>query len=289
MINLFNKLFNSPKESKSNNFKNCNELIKFLIINNPNLYLKFLTVNKLIVKIPNIYLKDKSSLKWINYNEDYYSYNNWPNDISWDYDIKSDIISQCLKLNNNEAIIDCGAHIGDGSIPIAHALKINNRQDITVYAIDPSRDKCNFIKLLSKINKLSNVKVICRGLSSRTKKLYSQIPKDLNTGGTVWIETKRNPAENANNYYNGESQKFVTLDSLVLNKKIKHKIGLIHLDVEGHEDEAIIGAKETIKLYKPYITLETHDDKKKYFEDIIENNYKFKKRINSNNIFVSAV
>ena len=71
---------------------------------------------------------------------------NWPNTFGWDKNIKQDIINKALLLPKNYSIIDCGAHIGDGSIPIAHALKHNNRDDIIVYAIDPSEYKCKFIK-----------------------------------------------------------------------------------------------------------------------------------------------
>ena len=34
-------------------------------------------------------------------------------------------------------------------------------------------------------------------------------------------------------------------------------LDLIHLDVEGHEEEVIMGAKETIKRCRPAIILET--------------------------------
>ena len=56
--------------------------------------------------------------------------NNWPNTFDFDYEIKKDLLENALKMPENHGIIDCGAHIGDGSIPLAHALKHNNRSDI---------------------------------------------------------------------------------------------------------------------------------------------------------------
>ena len=74
--------------------------------------------------------------------------NNWSNTF-WDYDIKEDIINKALLLPVNSCIIV--AHIGDGAIAIAHALKYNERNDIKIYSIDPSKHKCDFIELIKKI------------------------------------------------------------------------------------------------------------------------------------------
>lgn len=121
------------------------------------------------------------------------------------------------------------------TIPIAHALKIKNRSDIIVYALDPSPEKCKYIKFLADINNLTNVKVICCGLSSEKCKLYPQIPLNLNSGGTVWIDTKNNPSSNAHLYRTGEPSMFDTLDNLIETKQINHIVKIIHLDVEGNE------------------------------------------------------
>jgi len=250
-------------------------------------------INGLINKIPNIYLSPenrvKSSLLWINHEKDYFTRINWPNTINFDRPIKQDILNQSIKLKLNEAIIDCGAHIGDMTIPIAHALKVIGRNDIIVYALDPSKEKCKYIEYLVKINNLTNVKVICCGLYSKKIELYPHIPLNLNTGATVWSEEKVD--ENNNKYLtrNNESSLFVTLDSLIKSKQINHTIKVIHLDVEGHEDQAIIGGYETIKKWKPYISLETNTDERTGFENILKNNYKFVKRLNANNCFSSMV
>lgn len=50
----------------------------------------------------------------------------------------------------------------------------------------------------------------------------------------------------------------ITIDSLDLNPD------LIHLDIEGFEGPALIGAKETIKKFKPIIVLETNDSGDEY-------------------------
>ena len=85
-----------------------------------------------------------SKLLWPNNDEEFLK-NNFPNTFDFDKEIKQDIINRGRELPLNSAIIDCGAHIGDGAIPIAGALKSIGREDITVYAIDPGLEKIEFI------------------------------------------------------------------------------------------------------------------------------------------------
>ena len=89
-------------------------------------------------------------------------------------------------------MIDCGSHIGDGSIPIAEALIHHNRGDITVYAIDPSIDKCQFISYIANVNGLYNITVINVGLSNVDNATYTYAKdenwvKSNNTGGIRWL------------------------------------------------------------------------------------------------------
>ena len=55
-------------------------------------------------------------------------------------------------------------------------------------------------------------------------KLYPQIPHNLNTGATVWINKIINPFENSNLYHNDALGIFETLDNLIETKQINHNI-----------------------------------------------------------------
>jgi FkbM family methyltransferase len=239
--------------------------------------------------VVNVYLKNAnvSNKSLIYYAQnDTFANNNWPSDIRFDYDIKMDIVNFAMKLEKNSCIIDCGAHIGDGVIPIAHALKKHNRHDIMIYAIDPSREKCNAIEMLCKMNKLDNVTVLNYGLTNEICTLFPNIPKDKNTGGTVWIPERINTAGNAENYTVGDSFTFDTLDNLVKEGVITHKIGIIHLDVEGHEYRLIEGGINTIMKDLPYLSLEDHQNDVTKFDKLLVTNYKFVKRLHYNNVFL---
>tara|TARA_Y100000389_G_scaffold193687_1_gene222733 strand:+ start:53 stop:964 length:912 start_codon:yes stop_codon:yes gene_type:complete len=241
-----------------------------------------------IIVINNPYLNNKS-LKWINVDNNFMK-NNWPNTLDFDYEIKKDLLEKALKMPKNYGIIDCGAHIGDGAIPLAHALKHSNRKDIIVYAIDPSKYKCDFINYLKKINKLDNLIVLNYGLSDKDNVEYTYAELDVlggqthwnnNTGGIQWTIKKNNSNTN-----NQDDIKFIKLDTLFDKKIINHKIGVIHLDVEGMEDKAIIGGMNYISNNKPYISLEDHTNDIKKFENLLKNNYKNINKIGKNYIYI---
>ena len=240
-----------------------------------------------IITVNNPYLENKS-LKWID-SENNFMENNWPNTFDFDYEIKKDLLENSLKMPENYGIIDCGAHIGDGSIPLAHALKYNNRSDIVVYAIDPSKYKCDFIEYMKKINNLDNLIVLNYGLSDKDNVKYTYAEKDVfgcdrgdNTGGIQWTIKKHKSNTN-----NKDDIRFIKLDTLFDKKLINHKIGVIHLDVEGMEDKVLIGGLNYISNNKPYISLEDHTNNTKKFENLLKNNYKNIKKINSNYIYIS--
>lgn len=250
-------------------------------------------LNNQVIHIKNIYLKEKNNLYWVNPNYIYCKLN-WPNTIDWDFGIKQDIIEEALKLDLNSCIIDCGAHTGDGAIPIAHALKHYNRSDIIVYAIEPTFDKCEFIKYLAKINKLDNIHVLNYGLSNKVDIYNPYIPNvngPLNTGALNWINNNdilKRINEFKNYPFSHKSMNFTTLDLLIQNKIINKKIGIIHLDAEGGESNIVEGGFNIIQKDKPYLSIEYHNSDEKYrynvFKDL-NHNYIFHKRIDHNNTY----
>lgn len=233
--------------------------------------------------IDNVYAPN-NKLYWVTSD---FTTNNYPNTIDFDFPIKKDIVNYAKTLPIDSGIIDCGAHIGDGTIPIAHALSCIGRSDITVYAIDPTFDKCQHIKKMIILNNLSNVEVIQCGLSDNNVILYPNIPKDKNTGGTCWLKEKINTNSNAHEYTVGTPMKFCTLDSLVETKVINKPIKVIHLDVEGMEESAIRGGINTIMQYKPYLSLEDHEVNIEKFLNILPTGYTFKNRLINNFTFAS--
>ena len=212
---------------------------------------------------------------------------NHPSTFSWDNMIKQDILDKSKNLPKGYAIIDCGAHIGDGSIPMAAALKACGREDIIVYAIDPSIYKIQFIKEMAISNNLINVKALRYGLSDHISDYNIDATLDhtihdnrINSGGTAWIETTSNRKEY-------DTTKFTTLDNLVASGEISENIGYIHLDVEGMEHKAIIGGSRTIQKYLPGLSLEDNDPNSYKLDNILKPiGYRRIERRESNNIYM---
>lgn len=242
----------------------------------------FEKLKNMLIDVKNPYLTDNSTIKWAPPDRTNIVFNlNWPNTFDFDLEIKKDIIDHALKLPLNYGIIDCGAHIGDGAIPIAHTLIKKGRQDLIVYAIDPSTYKCKIIEYFASINNLTNIRVICCGLSNENTEYTYVESVSENTGGTNWKSLEKNEG-----VVNTESQKFYTLDHLVQSGIIKNNIGVIHLDVEGMEDKALEGGKNTIDKFKPYLSLENHNPDTNIFLKYLPTGYKYMYNKNSNNILI---
>lgn len=252
--------------------------LKLIVFNNVKLLNYFQTnYNFFFLKYTfNPLLKDYFKIKnYIKYPSrfSYFMDLNKPNKFTYQFEIKNDIFIKALELPKNSCIIDCGAHIGDGTIPLAHALNIYNRNDIIIYAIEPSLYKCNFIKDIAKINNLSNIKVLNYGLCNKNGNYYiSKKINKTNSGANIWSEK--------NTHIN--TSKFTKIDDLF--EIIKENLGIIHLDVEGYEYDVIKGGENILNKYKPYLSIENFPNTKKNI-DVLPKEYKYIKKIDLNDIY----
>jgi FkbM family methyltransferase len=213
---------------------------------------------------------------------------NMPNTFDHDRDIKEHILAHALDLPSHSSIIDAGAHIGDGSIPIADALISAGRGDLTVYAIDPSPDKCNYIKDIAERNNLNNITVLCYGLSDSDGDVFSHaedqdwVPS-ANTGGTRWHNVR-----DAHKVAKDREQiVFMKLDTLIDRGIIAGPIGYIHFDVEDMEKEAILGGLGVFKRDRPILSAETlRPGQRENIEDVLSPlGYSFDSVVGCNSIF----
>jgi FkbM family methyltransferase len=257
---------------------------------NPTLH-QNIEFNKMVEKyslVPTQNIFVEHSLLWCQKDNDF-CHRNWPNEFTHDLKIKQHLLTHSLQLPRNYGIIDCGAHIGDGAIPIADALIQMGRGDIIVYAIDPSPAKCEYIKTIAKINRLANLRVIQCGLSDQDNQVYSHAVDENwlehnNSGGIRW----HNVGEEQSIAQNREKIEFVKLDTLVSKGIIQHPIGYIHFDVENMELPAIRGGLKLFGRDKPILSAETHTEpSKNAILDILQPlGYQFVEKIETNSIFI---
>lgn len=75
----------------------------------------------------------------------------------------------------------------------------------------------------------------------------------------------------------------ITIDSLLL-----PSLDLLYLDIEGNEANAIIGASETIKEYRPVICVEVFDRNKAEINSVLNNlGYKFIKKFGRDHVYTA--
>jgi len=151
-------------------------------------------------------------------------------------------------IKNDKSIIDIGAWIGDNSLIWSKFLE----KTAYVYAIDPSKVNLSFIETLKKHNGIENI--LC------VNAVCSDV-ENINMSFIGSINHATFSKENINaNYY----LKSKTLDGIASDAEI----GLIHLDVEGHEYEVLLGSQKIIEKNLPVIIFEQHTSDKNYREVI---------------------
>ena len=145
-------------------------------------------------------------------------------------------------ISKDKHIIDIGCWIGDNALLWSKLIKNGSGK---VYAIDPSPLNINYVKTLAKINSIKNI---------------------------LWMNEVCSNKEGIEIFYNGNinhcdfntlghgkkyDKNTSTLDSLIANDDWD-KVSLIHLDVEGLEEDVLIGSKNIVSQSKPIIIFEHH-------------------------------
>jgi FkbM family methyltransferase len=141
-------------------------------------------------------------------------------------------------------IIDVGAYIGDNSVPWAKMLSK------LVYAIDPSDKNCEYMNLLKRLNKLDNLKIMCKAICNK-KVIISSDDEMTHCNFKV--------GDGYKNKILAES-----FDELYISGEL-YDIDYIHLDIEGMERFAIEGGNRLISECLPIITFEQHINSEDYF------------------------
>lgn len=167
-------------------------------------------------------------------------------------------------LTNKRTIIHAGGNIGAYTLKFAEAFE-------TVYVFEP--DSTNFKCLCMNTTDCVNVFQFRAALGDKMSQVSIINDTPRNCGTFRINEVGKIP--------------LITIDSLELTN-----VDCIHLDVEGYEMNALLGAENTIKLYHPLIVVEWLDHGKKYGwgkEDIINflfyNGYTQMKQIGSDMMF----
>ena len=149
-----------------------------------------------------------------------------------------------FKAEKGSTVIDGGAWVGDSAIYFANQVGIEGK----VYAFEANPKIADALRKNLIANNVSNVDVIMLGLSD--------IPKEAligNNGPGSWIQAidLGSAEDNSGKFF---KMSLIDLDSYANQNNIA-KVGMIKLDIEGSEREAISGSKQVILRDKPKLAI----------------------------------
>jgi len=203
-------------------------------------------------------------------------------------ELEADIFRQIVK--EGDSVIEVGANIGTHTLVLSNLCKDSGK----VIAFEPQRVVYQTLCANIALNSKTNVFAYQQALSDKNG--YLNIPildyKTTNNFGGISLQQIKE----------GEKVKQYRLDDFLDEYELIDGLKLIKIDVEGMEKSVLVGAKETIKRYKPILYLE--NDRQENSKELItyisnlgyklywhlpklynKNNYK----ANKNNIFNNLV
>lgn len=144
-------------------------------------------------------------------------------------------LPECMKNTTNEdgAFVDIGCYDGKDSLTY---LRWSNTQEATIYAFEP--DMKNYEVCRRNLGLYSNAKLLNVALSDVEEEFWVE-----GEGEMVHLGRRGN-----------STAKTQVLDN-ILNKK---KVGFIKMDVEGHEERVLKGARRIISSQHPLLAISVY-------------------------------
>lgn len=161
-----------------------------------------------------------------------------------DFDDQSEL--QLIKLISDKKkifLLDCGCNYGFYSFYTASLSQKN-----LVISIEASPTTAKDFENNLNLNELDNIDLKKFAISNNDHTLVT-----FNESRNDWESSLTHNEFDENKTIKVETRK---IDTILKNKKLSDYIVLIKLDIEGHEFQAIEGAKDIIKEYKPIIIIE---------------------------------
>ncbi len=189
---------------------------------------------------------------------------------------EEDLLLLKMFVKPGDTVIDIGANIGIYTKFLSNLAGTNG----TVISIEPVPETFYYLQHNIKRLKLLNTNAYCFACSATKGNAIMQIPKFENKTDNFYEATI---TTQINNKLKNLQIKTETLDNCTNNKK---NITFIKCDVEGHELEVLLGAKQVLTTYKPVWLLEINDNlnaPEKKTEELLQifNNHNYKIYINN--------
>lgn len=172
----------------------------------------------------------------------------------WEQDLFDHAIKPYVKPNT--CVLDCGAYVGSHSILIS---KIDPSVDVLAFEMMPEHFKIIHDNI--RLNRISNMLVFNCALSESNGQL--EIPEvdyqkeeHVNFGRTSLKDTEKEDTP--------VHVPAMALDTFL--PWIKKPLSVIKMDVEGHEIQALNGARNILSTFRPVVVVEIWKDKYDAFQ-----------------------
>lgn len=176
----------------------------------------------------------------------------------------ADLIQTVTSLfDKNKIFLDVGGNIGFYSIAIAQSIKIKKGLG-NVFTFEPLKGNYQRIKENVALNRLNKICFVNNfGLSDKSSQAKISLTGDYltgsNTGNAAILNNKKLDIG-----FKKITIQLESLDKIIKKLSLKNrKIDIIKVDIEGHEDYFMKGAKETLRTHRPIILTEVN---KPYYE-----------------------
>ena len=183
-----------------------------------------------------------------------------------------------VKHVNDGDVIHAGAFFGDFLPALSRACA--NSCKIWAFEPEPENYRCAAITIL--INDLKNVNLVNAGLGETTG-VGELVTRDDN--GSALGELSHIRQHSGPKPLNSTPVKIVAIDDVIAKDR---KITVLHLDVEGYEQQALTGALETIRRHRPLLILETLPSQQWFVENLEPLGYRIDQKIEHNTLLVST-
>ena len=147
-----------------------------------------------------------------------------------------------------DAVLDCGANVGAHACPLARRVG----PDGLVIAVEPVPFLADRLEANRRLNGLDNLMVVRAAVSSAAgvRPFFAPAPDAWNQGaGSFHV----NPTPEQSPI----SVEMTTIDALVRQFGLS-AVRLLKLDLEGHEVDALLGAREVLRSLRPHVVFEYH-------------------------------
>jgi len=144
--------------------------------------------------------------------------------------------------------VEVGSHLGSLSLKLSKSCKY-------LYCFEPLKESFELLKLNLKNNNCNNVYLYNLALSNENKKSNIDFISTNNPGGAGLFYNSKIVNSDIISVSDNYPVELITLDSLNI-----EKIDYLKIDVEGYEENVILGAYETIKRCNPFIIMEIYKD-----------------------------